>query len=182
MKKPTHPPIKLFWVKVGVLIVTDILCLFGIFHLGSGLDAQATEAQKLMSQKIQNSTQNQSQILESELEKYATQIETLQKYFPNESSIVDFISAINNLKNAGIISNFSFVSDAVKDKQGFVGIPVTVDVVGDINVVNSGFSAVVQLPYLIKPVVLSINQSADGVVTAKLGGFVYVDKNFGQTR
>ena len=175
---------KLYWIKIGILVFVNILCLVGIFQTANFLSIQAAQAQKIRQNNVLSQTSSQQVVLQSELDKYKTQADSLENLFPDDTTVVNFVLAISDLKSKGQITDFAFStpnSTPVKDNLGLLGIPISITIDGDINTINSGLQSVNSLPYLIRPLVLDIEAaSQSGQLEAQYGGFLYVDQNYGK--
>ena len=171
-------------IKSWVVLVFINLLMFGvsIFFIVS-LPKKAGELNKARSdeQKVKESKEIDVTGLENNLTKES--VDGLAKYYPEESGLIDFIELVEEMRENGLVKNFSLVGqDAVKDKTGAYGIPIIIEFEGSWESINVSLQALQKLPYLIRAINVEAKVVDEQIVNFKYGGFLYVSDKLAKAR
>lgn len=157
----------------------NLICVIALTVLLSRLPQKAEHLKLLRNQSLKTAGTNLED-LEFEIENSQAKLDKLTSLFPSETTLLDFIKGIDALKKQGIVTRFSFASNKpVKDRTKFTGLPIIIEFRGTWGQTNSALKIVENLPFLIRPINIEVKQSsAEGLVTLKYGGILYVSETF----
>jgi Tfp pilus assembly protein PilO len=186
--KPNQPivPIKksrFSWkVSVGILGALNIIFLLISVFLASRMETAGKQIKELRTKQVAQ-TEASSTVATEELSKYKAQYEKVLEAFPSENEVIGFVSQIDGLKKAGVVSGFSFASDIpLKDKNGILGLPILIEAKGSLEQINAAVEAIEKLPVILSAVKTEITKVEDGSYLMRWGGFLYVDQNYGKSQ
>ncbi len=166
-----------FIFQAGILVLVDLICLLLIFIFLSILPAKAQEAKKLKSLSLKIQAAKEKLINPAELVS-EKQIADLQAVFPKDEGLVNFINEIDSLKKQGLVNQFSFASEKpVKDKNGYLVLPIVIQFSGSEAEVNYGLNKILSLPYLFRAINVEISKVPnEDKVSLKYGGVLYINE------
>ena len=165
------------------LVLFDILMLIASVLIISSLSKKAIELNQRLSdeQKIKESKGVDITGLENQSMK--TSVDKLESYFPEEPGLIDFIELVEDMKDKGLVKNFSLVGqDAVKDKTGAYGVPFIAEFEGSWESIDTSLQALQKLPYLIRAINVEVRVIDANIINFKYGGFLYVSDKLAKTR
>lgn len=166
-----------WWKEILLTIVNITLVILTFIYL-----TKLPEKAKIAKEK-RNSLGISSEKLNIDLAKF--EVETsrekfakLDPLFPNQKELIDFIAKVDKLKTDAFVTYFSFASETVvKDRTGYPGYPFVIEFEGTLTQVSDGLEKLSKLPYMFKPINISIEQGdKENTVNFKYGGFLYVDE------
>lgn len=168
-----------FWVKDLLLAVINLGFIVAIVFLLGKLPIRAGELKALRNADLKMTAKGNIDITELKIESSKEKADRLFVLYPNESGLIDFVKEIDKLKEAGLVTRFSFASErAVKDQTGYFGIPLIIDFLGTWEQVDSAISTIESLPYLIRVVNIDVKpQEESNLILFKYGAFLYVDES-----
>jgi hypothetical protein len=106
--------------------------------------------------------------------------QSVEDVFLDTSGIVEFVSRVEAIKDqGGTITKLSFTNQtAVRDKTGNYGIPVIIEMRGNMNEMTADLEKLRNLPFLFRPVSIEIAPNIDNpaILDFKYGGMIYVDE------
>ncbi len=167
-----------FGFRAILLGVVDGIAVLFLIVVLNRLTAAAHDLQKIKIDLAQNIPVSQDAI-RSDIEMLKPQIEKLSAFYPNETSVVDFVNQIDEIKNGQVLNSFSFANEVpVKDKTGYLGFPITMSLKGDWIQINETLKKIELLSYFIRPVQVKVTQTADNQILMQYNGFLYVNEKF----
>lgn len=153
----------------------NFLVFIGIFLLVRELPKKAQEVKTVLTEVQASQQAADTAVLKSEIEKSRDKIDTLTKLFSGDQTVISFVSDMDELKAAGVISEYEFpITALITDKSGIKGLPVAITAKGSKEAVNIALQKISSLKTLVKPITLSMTISESGEYVAKFGGFLYV--------
>lgn len=172
--KLTLPP------KDIILAAVNIITFVILALLLVRLPKEAQELKKLKNESTQSNDNISLQLNEVELNRQKA--EKLQGLFLNDSGVVDFVKEIEGLKASETVTKLSFANQkAVKDQTGNFGIPVIIEMSGNLDEIERDLEKIENLPFLFRPVSVEMQPAAEEVeLELKYGGFLYVQDELGQ--
>lgn len=166
--------------KVAFLLVLNLIFFLSTVILLQNISNISLEIKKGRSLKT-NVAEINNKFVEADLESHKTDAEKLKILFPDDTQLINFVREIDTLKKEGVITSFSFASDnAVKDKTGFVGLPVVIEFKGSLVKVDEALNKIQSLPIMLRAITTELRRLPENIVTLKYGGFLYVDEKFNQ--
>lgn len=183
---PAKKPISKFksslFGQVALLGLIDIICVLALVLLLVILPQKAAELKRLKSLQLKAASKPSTDLILAEIGSAKQKSEKLEKAFPDEIKLLEFVQAIDELKTEGVITHFSFVSNnVVKDRTGLMGLPLVIEFAGSGSKVDYALRKVQQLPFLLRAVTVEVKQKGqEELINLKYGGILYVDKDFGK--
>lgn len=171
-----------FVITIITVVVFNIIMLTITVFLLQSLPKKAEEIKKIRS--LETKGVDDITIVQSEIQRSLPKVEKLESLFPDERELLSFVNKIDELKRAGIVTDFSFVSnDVIKDKLGFSGIPFAIEFTGSWSDVQKTVDGLFALPYFIRTIRVEAKATPESeTIIYKYGGFLYVNENFYQNR
>jgi len=168
------------YISMAVLSLVNIAIIIITFVLLSRLTLKAEEVKTARNTQIQISSGQNINTINTELNRNASKIELLDSHYPDESSIIDFVSQVDALKDQDIVSRFTFVSDIpVKDRLGYLALPIAFQIKGETEVIQNKLNTVHSMPYLLRTVTVRGTKAQESeVFTIEYGGVLYVKEPF----
>jgi hypothetical protein len=169
----------------GLLLVSllNLILLISTIFLLVDLPKKAQDLKKIRNEKLDAMVSSKAETSDLELKSVVEKVDQIKAIFPNESGLVSFVKEIENLKTGGVVKGITFVSqEAVRDKTTSVGIPFIVEMEGKWEQIDSNLQSIQKLNFLQRPVNITINVIASGLVNFKYGGFIYVDESLAKSR
>lgn len=164
---------------MAVIAALNVLCLVGIFVLSNKIKQTAVEVNSGRVEKLKLEAQSSNVVTQSVVERTKSEAAKLRDLFPDDDKLLEFINKIDELKRQNIIVGFSSASDeVVKDKTGYPGVPVSLEVRGTEAELNNALKQINDLPVIINPIIVEVNKLEESKFSYKLGGFLYVDETF----
>ncbi|MCX7928610.1 MAG: hypothetical protein N2558_02910 [Patescibacteria group bacterium] len=175
---------KIVSLREGVLIVINVISITFLVFLLFRLPYEAKKVHNLQVEIQKNQSIQNTDVAGIELAK--EKADKLKSLFLNDEGIVQFVSAIESLKQ----KNQSFVKvefpsqEVTKDKTGNMTIPVIIELSGSWLEVGRGFSEIEALPYLFRAVSIDIrpNKVDQNKFDVKYGGVLYVSEQTPKTK
>jgi hypothetical protein len=170
-------------LKAAILAIINLLVVAAIVFLLNRTSLKAQEVKRLRSIEVSASHGEPFSALKTDVETAEAKTSELVKYFPDSEGLITFVGEIDKLKAEGVVTGFSFANEEpVKDKTGALGLPVLIELRGSWTTVDSALGRIMSLPYLLRTIRVEASFVPDetGLIDFKLGGFLYVDKNFSQ--
>ena len=163
-------------ILAAVNIVTFVILALLLVRLPK----EAQELKKLRNESTQPNDNISLQLNDIELNRQKA--EKLQGLFLNDSGVVDFVKDIEGLKASETVTKLSFANQkAVKDQTGNFGIPVIIEMSGNLEEIERDLEKIENLPFLFRPVSVEMQPAAEEVeLELKYGGFLYVQDELGQ--
>ena len=170
-------------LNIVILGGLDLIWLLALLFLLTNLPQKGEKISLLRSQNLQAAAISGDQSLISSLSQAQIKADQLQVLYPNEARLLKFVEEIDRLKDKGVISRFSFANDdPVKDKTGYIGIPIVIEFRGTWPQISQTLKSVQNLPFLIRAIDVEISQIPNqGIQRLKFGGILYVAENFGDS-
>lgn len=167
--------------KVLILAVFSVVGIVVVFVLLSQMTTTAEEIKKIKQESASEEDMANYAFLESEIVHYQEEIDELNSLFASDSEIIIFVQEIDRLKREGVVQSFSFVSnDAIKDKSGNAGIPISIVMKGNEEQLDAALRNIQSLPFLLRAVQTEISKEVndEGIEETILnyGGFLYVEE------
>lgn len=189
-KKPETSPKPVKEVKkkafiTGHLLVgfINLVLIIVTFLILSNLSTKAADLKKIKNEELDALASLKVQPSDLEIKSNTEKIDKLNKLFPNESGLVNFVKEIEKLKTGGIIKGISFVSqEPVRDKTKYLGIPFVIEAEGSWEQIDASLGEIQKLPFLIRAVTVEVNVIDANLVNFKYGGFIYVDESLAKNR
>lgn len=168
------------WILL--LIIDFLMLIISTFFIVS-LPKKAADLNKARSDEQKVKESKNIDVTGLEYKPTKDSVDKLNSYYPEEAGVIDFIEAIEVLKENGYVKNFSLVgADAVKDKTGAFGIPFVVEFEGDWGKINLSLQELQKLPYLMRAINVEARVVDENVINFKYGGFLYVSDSLAKTR
>jgi len=170
-------------LNVAILGGLDLICLLALLFLLTNLPQKGEKINLLRSQNFQAAAISGDQSLINNLSQAQIKADQLQALYPNEARLLKFVEGIDRLKDTGVISRFSFANDdPVKDKTGYIGVPIVIEFRGTWPQISQTLKSVQDLPFLIRAIDIEISQIPNqGIQRLMFGGVLYVAENFGDS-
>jgi Tfp pilus assembly protein PilO len=166
--------------KILIFILINFLALIFLGLLLNSLKGKTLEMKKMKNLAAETSRVNLEN-LETEIAETQDKSEQLATVFPNEEGLIGFIQKIDELKKDKYLTYFSFAADNIlKDKTGYSGLPLVLEAKGSWQQIGETLSKIYSLPFIVRPINVEIRQVAGNEMNLKLGGILYVSKNFNQ--
>lgn len=126
------------------LLASLVFALFKVRSLSAGLSSiESTDKPNLANLDV----------LRSQLASNKTKVENMENYIASEVDIIDYVQSLDNLKNAGDITDFSFVSnEKINDKTSNSGYLLKITINGDLGRIENTINNINNLPFLARPV------------------------------
>ena len=183
-KKPKpKKKISIPFLKEIVLVAVNLCLIFILFFVVHKLNITAMEIKNLRNSGIEVSSKYAIDTTKARIKENEDKIKFLNNIFVDESRLVSFVGAIDELKRDGLVTGFSFASDKpITDKKtGLDVLPFTIQMVGDTGQINYSLGKVYNLPYLTRDVIVEIEKnSEDSTIEVSYGGYIYVNREFGK--
>ena len=164
---------------VMLLIVNCIVIVFMAF-LAVRLPSKANEVKQVRNVSLQSRSGGDLASVNRVLASATDKIALMNQYIPDENGIVTFVQKLSDLKKEGVISTFTFASEEpVKDRLGFIGLPILVEIQGDQSVQTASLQKIMALPYFIRLITVeyrSLGEEESPIL--RLGGVLYVNQTF----
>ncbi len=175
--KPPLGIVVLNTINLLVLSVTAILLV--------NLPKKADEVKEQRNSLVSSITSSDIQNVRKEIELYKDKTSRLKSFFPDDSGLIDFVKEVEEIKEGGVLTGFSFANkEVVKDATGYYGIPIVLQFTGSWPDISRDVEQFEKLPYLVRPIKVESTTSLDGdgknVVNFKYGFFLYVNESFGK--
>jgi len=180
----TKESLKYYYKEIVLAFICIVLMICEFYIVNRSLNVSG-EIKKAKNENLKKGSLDAYLAGSTKLEEEKDKIDIINKAFVDEDSIVGFIKVIDTLKSDGVISNFSFASEStVKDEiTGFSVLPFTIEINGNVDVINQTLKTVYSEDYLIRGGLLEIlKNNESGAITLKYGGYLYVKENFGKSR
>ena len=162
-----------------ILGVVNILTVVILMFILAKLPSQAQEVKRLRKESIQG--EENITLTLSDINANSEKAEKIKSLLLNESGVVDFVKEVENLKKAGTVSKLSFASQkAVKDKTGNYGIPVIIEMKGNLGDISHDLARIRNLPFLFRAVTIEAFTNEEELIELKYGGFLYVQDKLGE--
>lgn len=174
----------LYLFKVIFLIGVNIFCVIVIALVLTSLPKGALELQNARLDKINNESQSNMDLIKNEVTNFEEELAQLKSYFPDDLGIVTLANKIDSLKLQGVITEFSFASDTiVKDKTGYGGIPIKIEMKGTKDQLNGAFSELDKIGVSMRPIIFDIQKTDEiSAYSMSLGYFLYVYEDITKIR
>ena len=168
------------WILL--LIIDFLMLIISVFFIIS-LPKKAADLNKARSDEQKVKESKNIDVTGLEYKPTKDSVDKLNSYYPEEAGVIDFIEAVEGLKENGYVKNFSLVgADAVKDKTGAFGIPFIIEFEGNWEKVNLSLQELQKLPYLMRAINVEAKVVDENVINFKYGGFLYVSDSLAKTR
>jgi len=170
-------------LKAAILAVINLIAVAAIILLVDRLELKAQEVKRLRSIQLSASHGEPFSALKTDVEAAEAKTDELVKYFPDSQGLIVFVGEIDKLKAEGVVTGFSFANEEpIKDKTGSFGLPVLIELKGSWSTVDNALVRIMSLPYILRAIRIDVSPALNepGLIDFKLGGFLYVDKNFSQ--
>lgn len=159
-------------------LVTIILLIVFLVKLPE----KSTDLKKLKVEQLKGESASLLPI--SEITAARDKANEIESLFLDQSGIVGFVDEIEKLKVEGSsIQKVSFASQKpIKDKTGFSGVPVVIEMRGSWEAIGTDLQKIESLPYLFRAASVDAATIPDnpGVIDFKYGGFLYVNDELGK--
>lgn len=173
---------KIFTSKDVILGLINLVTIILLVIFIVKLPEKATELKNLKINQLKN--ESASLLPPSEIEDAVSKADKLEELFLDQSGIVDFVNEVEKLKvEGGAIQKVSFASQKpVKDKTGYLGVPVVIELRGSWESIGIDIQKIESLPYLFRAASIDAETIPDnpGVIDFKYGGFLYVNDELGE--
>ena len=165
------------------LLKVRYVFLLALLFLLTNLPHKGEKISLLRSQNFQAAAISGDQSFINNLSQAQIKADQLQALYPNEARLLKFVEEIDRLKDKGVISRFSFANDdPVKDKTGYIGVPIVIEFRGTWPQISQTLKSVQGLPFLIRAIDIEISQIPNqGIQRLMFGGVLYVAENFGDS-
>lgn len=179
-KKKTRDLRKSLLVKASVLGIIDLLAFFLLIYYVGQVPFISDEISDAAKQNV-TANENAAQELSAQITRNKTQIDLIDSYFNDEVGYVKFVQEIDGLRNSGVVTNFEPRSqNYIKDKTKSLGLPFVIEFTGSEDVLSQGINKLQNLPFMIRPINVSVVKIDDVNYILTYGGFLYVDETLGQ--
>jgi Tfp pilus assembly protein PilO len=177
-EKTTKKGLKInFWIKDILLAIVNIAFIVALVFLLGELPKKALELKKLKNDELEASVKSKVQIAEYDLLSSGEKADDLAKLLPDDEGLIEFVKEIDKLKEAGLVTRFSFASEqAVKDNNKNFGIPLIIEFSGTWAQISDGLQRLEGLPYLLRAISIEVRKNQEGILSYKYGGFLYVSE------
>jgi len=169
---------------IGLIIL--ILSLGGMVFLILTLPSKAKQVSKLRSQSLTSSMSSQDMaLLKQMIDISQIDRETLQDSFPDEASLLNFISLIDSLKNDQVtVAQFSVDSDIpTKIGRNPSFLPMTLVLRGKPKAVEQALLNLAKSKYFIRPVIISYSSDQTGEnIEIKTSFQLFVSETYAKTK
>lgn len=167
------------WWKDIVLGVINLGFIALLVIFSGRLPQRANELREARRENLKNIAKTGIEIAGLEIEYSRQKADKLNKLFPDEKGVIDFVREIDTLKEEGIISSFSFASENyVRDRTGYFGIPFVVGFDGTWSLIGEGLQRFQDLPFIFRAVSIETERQPEGnIVKLRYGGFLYVNES-----
>lgn len=167
------------WLKDTVLAVVNITFIIILIYLLQQMPSKAKEINSLRSTSITSKSVGTGEVQFFDLDTNKEKIEALTGVFPDEDKLLQFVAAIEEIRDTGSVVGFTFGSEnPVLDKTKNLGLPIRIDLRGSWEEISRDIERIQKLPYLFRPVTFDAQElPQEGYVEVKYGGFLYVDKS-----
>jgi hypothetical protein len=159
-----------------ILGVINLLSIIFLVFLLIKLPQKAEELKELRIEDLKDS-QNLN-VVSPTFESDKKKSTDLQKLFLDDFGVVNFTVDIEKLKTLNpAIQKVTFTSQKpIKDRLGFLGLPVVIILEGDWNTIGQAMNSLEALPYLFRPVSIKsdIKKDDPNVIVLNYGGLLYV--------
>ena len=162
---------------VFVLLVVDALVLVVYIILIGNMSIKADEVKVLKNTELQGTLGSDTTAVQADVTASQDKIDALRGRFADELGIVSFVRAIDELKRAGVVTEFSFASDEpVTDTLGFSGLPYVVSFTGAVVDIDRALRTMQALPLMQRAITVETQtaESGEGAMTLRYGGILYV--------
>ena len=165
--------------KIMIILTVNIVLLGSLVSLLGLISQKARQVQFLNSQIAATVSESEWETVIQELAISQREIKELAALFPDEVELIAFVKIIDQGKGSGLVTHFSFASDEpVKDKTGFVGIPLVIELSGTWSQVNQTLDEIQNLPFIVRAITVEITAVSESEFKARLGGILYVNEAF----
>ena len=179
VNKETTKIIKRTRLKIIVLSVVNIILVGLTLVILGKLSPLSEHIKELRGESILAQETSDVAVLKSEIEKYSENVNKLKEIFADEEGFIRFVSKLDSLKAEGTIVEFVFPSSKpVIDKEKNLGFPVSLKFQGSAEAVNTSLTAVMSLPYILKPVNVELAISSENEIVLEFDGFLIVNESF----
>jgi len=166
-------------LKIIVFNVINAVLLAGLIFMLRQLPRNAEKVKELHSQSIASQEESDIGVLEAEIDKSQGSIDRISNLFATDIQFLDFISQIDKLEETGVVRDFNLpVTTPVLDSTKNPGLPVSMTFTGSKEEINQAFVTISQMPFILKPVNISMDVGADGIIIVRYGGFLYTNEKF----
>jgi hypothetical protein len=165
------------------LVVFNILMLLASVYLMTSLPKKAQQLNQVLSDEQKVKESKRVDVTGLEYQPTKESVEKLMRYFPEEPGVIDFMEAVEEMEEKGLLKNFSLASqDTVKDRTGAYGIPFVVEFEGTWESIGTSLQEFQKLPYLVRAINIEAAMVDEKTVIFKYGGFLYVSDKLAKTR
>ena len=178
VKRPFTVP-NLYW-RLALAGVLSLILIGGIFFSSAKLNTLVLEIEKKRGQMVALQEKEESlRLLSVVLGSLQEEIPIVEKALPNERGVVDFIKEVGNLSGKVTIESLSFQSDQPQlDQEGNSYIEWTIEASGTLADLEEFSEKILNLPILIRPKVIDIDNMDEETSKLVLRAWLYVDPNF----
>lgn len=168
-----------FYTKKDVILgIVNLVTVAILIFLLTKLPIKSKEFQMEKALEILNA-ENPEAVF-GDIEPHKEKADQLSKLFLDESGIVNFVGEVEKLKGEGsAIQKVTFTSQKpVKDKTGFTGIPVIIEMKGNWQEIAGSMEKIQSLPFLFRPVNIEALPVKDepGITELGYGAILYVNE------
>jgi len=166
-------------VRAAILGLINLLFIGATVYLTRLLPAKAGEVMRLRSEQLAIGAKN-AELIKSDIDENKNKSDKLIALFPDDSGLVSFANDLDKIKKEGKVAGFSFANnEAIKDKTGYLGIPVLIEFQGTWSEIDIDLQKIQAIPYLLRPIEIDVSPSeTEGLIDFKFGGFLYVNESF----
>jgi len=167
-------------VKASVLGVIDLLAFFLLIYYIGQTSFVVSDIKDAMKDNV---AVNENAVvgLKSQIAQNQTQLKMVDSFFHDEIGYVHFVKEIDGLRSAGLVSNFELRSkDYIRDKTKSLGLPFVAEFTGSSDILSEGVNRLQNLPFIVRPINVTIDRVDDTTFILTYGGFLYVDEILGQ--
>lgn len=166
--------------KILYLGMINLVGLMILIIILTNLSSKAVANKKLKSLAIKASQTN-LETVQTEVAATKEKNDKLIAIFPDEDGLINFIKEIDGLKKDKQLVQFSFATDnLVKDKTGYLGLPLVFEFKGNSNQINSALTTLDKLPFFLRPINIDIRHTSAEEISLKYGGILYVSQKYSQ--
>lgn len=181
-KPPAVKPVKkrriglrMIYRVIVMNVINAALVVVTVVILGR-LPGKASALKGLRHEKMLASEIIDVAVLKTEIAGNQGEIDKLQSLFVGEAEILEFYREMDQLKRDGVITDYRPMSDNVVSEKKNAGLPILIEMGGDVHQIDFGLKRVQSLPYLLRPVRFELERQEEGLFKVNYGGFLYVSK------
>lgn len=164
-------------VKTIVINVINLGLILGIVYLLGGVSTRATEVSTLRNESLTSKGEADVSVLEAELLSESERISYLRNLMGDESRVLDYLQILDEMEAAGEVNDYLLLtSQPTTDKTRNKGFPISIQINGNQEKLNSAMRKISNLDFLVRPVNFNLNRIDGDNYELSYGIFLYIDE------